>query len=133
MISSRNLQLVSQKIRSSTFGSAFPLRYATNSAYRFIHADILDVVHFAEDAQLREFRDTCQEHETQIGSHALRGCRNSALRSEAWAGSSLHASHREAGRHICLSKQQPAAGLSISTSYKTLQALIAFISPSSLP
>ena len=44
----------------------FLLRDATERGVLREHADILDIVQLAEDAQLRELRDTCQEYETQI-------------------------------------------------------------------
>jgi len=41
----------------------FLLGDAANAGIGFVHADIGDVVQLAEDAELREFSDTCKEHE----------------------------------------------------------------------
>ena len=43
------------------------LRDATYPRIRFVHANILDVVQFTEDAQLRELGDTRHKHKTQYG------------------------------------------------------------------
>ena len=102
-------------------GQHFLFANATNSGIRFIHADILDVVQFAEDAQLRKFRDACQEHETQIRVARLE-----------WAveiphyvpkrGQVLLLIHHIEKRGVIFVYQNNnlPAGLSISTSYKTL-------------
>ena len=43
----------------------FLLGDAADAGIRFVHAHIFDVIQFAEDAELREFRDARQEDETE--------------------------------------------------------------------
>ena len=62
-----NLQLVSQKIKIiGHLGLHLLFTDTAEGSVWLVHADILNVVQFAENTQLRELRDACQEHETQI-------------------------------------------------------------------
>ena len=47
------------------------LCYTADSGIVRVHADILDVVQLAEDTQLRELGDACQEDESQPGVAGL--------------------------------------------------------------
>ena len=47
------------------------LRYATDGGVWLLHADVGNVVQFAEDAELGEFRYACEEHKAQIGVATL--------------------------------------------------------------
>ena len=63
----RNAEVVGQTTDTLTHMlTHLLLRDATEGGVLREHADILDIVQLAEDAQLRELRDTCQEYETQI-------------------------------------------------------------------
>ena len=44
----------------------FRFRYAADAGIVILHGDVADIVQFAEDAELREFRDAGEEDEAQI-------------------------------------------------------------------